>query len=130
MKEATDGKMPVAGAAAAAEATPQIEQVPAGAAAVGLALVAVPDQARSEAAAGGVPAAGAATEEVDDEELSELEDEEASQYLHTPEEAKLKEMIWVELNRDFLERQSAKAAALESAAAKVPLEPSKKLLAL
>lgn len=64
-------------------------------------------------------AATAAGEEAHDEELSELEDDEAEMYLHTPEEAKLKELIWTELNKDFLERQSAKAAALESAAAKV-----------
>ena len=68
-------------------------------------------------------AAPAVEEEAHDEELSDLEDDEAALYLHTPEEAKLKELIWTELNKDFLERQSAKAAALESAAAKVPPLP-------
>ncbi|EIE20930.1 cyclin-like protein [Coccomyxa subellipsoidea C-169] len=76
--------------------------------------------AELDGAAGGVPAAPAAdvADDVADEELSELEDDEASLYLHTPEEAKLKELIWTELNREFLDCQSAKAAALESAAAK------------
>ena len=117
--------MLLAGTVAAAEATPQHEPVQAGAAAGAsadrLALMPAPDQARPDAAVGGIPAAPAAADDIEEEELSELEDDEASMYLHTPEEAKLKELIWTELNRDFLERQSAKAAALESAAAKVRL---------
>ncbi len=118
--EGADRNLVVAGAGAEAVATPQ-EQPASGAAADRLAVVAVPDQAELDGAAGGVSAAPAAdvADDVADEELSELEDDEASLYLHTPEEAKLKELIWTELNRDFLDCQSAKAAALESAAAKV-----------
>jgi transcription factor IIIB subunit 2 len=58
-------------------------------------------------------------EEAEAEELSDMESDEEQLYLHTAEEAKLKELIWTELNRDYLERQSAKAAAQEAAAAKV-----------
>jgi len=49
--------------------------------------------------------------EPEDEELSDLDDSEAGMYLHTEEEAKLKEVIWTELNRDFLDKQQVKAAA-------------------
>ncbi|KAK9817299.1 hypothetical protein WJX72_012355 [[Myrmecia] bisecta] len=48
--------------------------------------------------------------------LSDIEDEEMEAYLHTEEEVKLKEVIWTELNRDYLETQAAKQAALEAAA--------------
>ncbi|BDA42484.1 probable transcription factor IIIB 90 kDa subunit at N-terminal half [Coccomyxa sp. Obi] len=118
------------GATAAAEPEPvqstePVQQHEAGAASASvsradrLALVAVPQaQSPADTAAASSGAAAAADEEAYDEELSDLEDDEAAMYLHTPEEAKLKELIWTELNKDFLERQSAKAAALESAAAK------------
>lgn len=66
-----------------------------------------------------LPTGSEAEGEQEDEELSDLESDEEDLYLHTPEEAKLKELIWTELNKDYLERQSAKAAAQEAAAAKV-----------
>ena len=55
----------------------------------------------------------------DDEDLSDLDDSEAGMYLHTEEEAKLKEVIWTELNRDFLDKQQVKAAAAAEHARKV-----------
>ncbi len=55
----------------------------------------------------------------DDEDLSDLDDDEMGMYLHTEEEAKLKEVIWTELNRDFLDKQQVKAAAAEEHARKV-----------
>ena len=57
--------------------------------------------------------------EAEDEELSDLDDSEAGMYLHTEEEAKLKEVIWTELNRDFLDKQQVKAAAAAEHARKV-----------
>lgn len=57
--------------------------------------------------------------EADDEELSDLDESEAGMYLHTEEEAKLKEVIWTELNRDFLDKQQVKAAAAAEHARKV-----------
>ena len=62
----------------------------------------------------------------EDEELSELSDmdeEEAGLYLHTKEESKLKEVIWTELNKEYLEKASAKQAAQEAAQAKVGSTP-------
>ena len=57
----------------------------------------------------------------DDEDLSDLDDDEMGMYLHTEEEAKLKEVIWTELNRDFLDKQQVKAAAAAEHARKVRL---------
>jgi len=119
---ATGVQAAVAEPAAAAQRRPEAASRAASSTQAGdrLALVEVQPRARGDSAVANAVAAAAAEEEEEDEELSELEDEEAALYLHTPEEAQLKEMIWTELNKDFLERQSAKAAALESAAAKVP----------
>jgi hypothetical protein len=58
-------------------------------------------------------------QEEENEQLSDMEDGEAGMYLHTAEEAKLKEVIWTELNKDFLEKQAAKKAAAAAAEAKV-----------
>ena len=57
----------------------------------------------------------------DDElsELSDMDEDEAGLYLHTKEESKLKEVIWTELNKEYLEKMSAKQAAQEAAQAKV-----------
>ena len=60
---------------------------------------------------------GLAQEE--NEQLSDMEEDEAGMYLHTPEEARLKEVIWTELNKDFLEKQAAKKAAAAALEAKV-----------
>lgn len=120
---ATGAQTAITEPAAAAQQQPAAASGAASSAQAGdrLALVEVQPRAQGESAlANAAAAAAAAEEDEEDEELSELEDEEAALYLHTPEEAQLKEMIWTELNKDFLERQSAKAAALESAAAKVP----------
>ena len=57
--------------------------------------------------------------DADDEDLSDLDDSEAGMYLHTEEEAKLKEVIWTELNREFLDKQQVKAAAAAEHARKV-----------
>lgn len=59
--------------------------------------------------------------DADDEDLSDLDDNEAGMYLHTEEEAKLKEVIWTELNREFLDKQQVKAAAAAEHARKVRL---------
>lgn len=56
----------------------------------------------------------------DVETLSDLDEEEVGCYIHTQEEVELKEVIWTELNKDYLEREAAKIAAakeLEAAAA-------------
>ena len=53
-----------------------------------------------------------------DEELSELEEEEAVAYLHQPEEVELRKVIWEELNREYTEQQEAKQRAADAAAAK------------
>ena len=57
--------------------------------------------------------------DANDEDLSDLDDSEAGMYLHTEEEAKLKEVIWTELNREFLDKQQVKAAAAAEHARKV-----------
>ncbi|KAK9835222.1 hypothetical protein WJX81_006819 [Elliptochloris bilobata] len=68
--------------------------------------------AQATAAAPAEPAAA-------DEELSDLEDDEAAAYLHQPEEVALRKVIWEELNREYTEQQDAKQRAADAAAAKV-----------
>ena len=63
--------------------------------------------------------------DADDEDLSDLDDNEAGMYLHTEEEAKLKEVIWTELNREFLDKQQVKAAAAAEHARKVCLSSAR-----
>jgi transcription factor IIIB 90 kDa subunit len=41
-----------------------------------------------------------------DDELSDLDDEDAACYLNTEEEYKVKEAVWMELNREYLENQA------------------------
>ena len=53
-----------------------------------------------------------------------MDEDEAGLYLHTKEESKLKEVIWTELNKEYLEKLSAKQAAQEAAQAKVGITPS------
>jgi transcription factor IIIB 90 kDa subunit len=40
------------------------------------------------------------------DELSDLDDEDAASYLNTEEEYRVKEAVWMELNRDYLENQA------------------------
>lgn len=41
-----------------------------------------------------------------DDELSDLDDEDVESYLNTEEEYKIKEAVWMEVNRDYLEKQA------------------------
>ena len=52
-----------------------------------------------------------------------MDEDEAGLYLHTKEESKLKEVIWTELNKEYLEKLTAKQAAQEAAQAKVGRHP-------
>jgi hypothetical protein len=85
----------------------------AGAEAVGMGP-AGPLTTTSGAAAG---EAGAGSESEMEETLSDIDDEEIANYLHSSEEAQLKEVIWTAMNRDYLETQAAKALMEEEAAA-------------
>ncbi|KAI0325069.1 BRF1-domain-containing protein [Cubamyces sp. BRFM 1775] len=49
-----------------------------------------------------------------DDELLGLDEEELDQFLLTEEEVKIKERVWVEMNRDYLEALAAKAEQQES----------------
>jgi transcription factor IIIB 90 kDa subunit len=52
-------------------------------------------------------AAEAAKEAVkNDGELSDLDDDDVADYLNTEEEFKVKEAVWMEMNRDYLEKQA------------------------
>eukprot|EP00898_Chlorokybus_atmophyticus_P004409 jgi/Chlat1/496/Chrsp103S01101 len=52
----------------------------------------------------------AADEDVDT--LSDIDDDEVNGYIHSNEEAKVKELVWSELNKEYIETQAVKAAAL------------------
>ncbi|GFR43136.1 hypothetical protein Agub_g4153 [Astrephomene gubernaculifera] len=64
------------------------------------------------------PATAEAGADADSDHLSDVEDDEISAYLATREEASVREQLWVELNREWIEKQEAKRAA--EAAAEVP----------
>ena len=49
------------------------------------------------------------------ETFSDVDDDEVADYIHTDEEVKLRRVIWSELNREYLETQAAKDAAVASA---------------
>ena len=52
--------------------------------------------------------------------FSDVDDEEIDNYIHTAEEVKLRRVIWSELNRDYLETQAAKEAAVAAAPPALP----------
>ena len=54
------------------------------------------------------------------ETFSDVDDEEIDNYIHTAEEVKLRRVIWSELNRDYLEMQAAKEAAVAAAPPALP----------
>ena len=54
------------------------------------------------------------------ETFSDVDDEEIDNYIHTAEEVKLRRVIWSELNRDYLETQAAKEAAVAAAPPALP----------
>ncbi|XP_031494718.1 transcription factor IIIB 60 kDa subunit-like [Nymphaea colorata] len=51
------------------------------------------------------------------ETLSDIDDAEVDGYLHDEEETRLKTIIWTEMNKEYLEEQAAKAAAIAAAQA-------------
>ncbi|KAG0621353.1 hypothetical protein M758_3G013100 [Ceratodon purpureus] len=53
-------------------------------------------------------------EEADNETLSDIDDDEVKGYLHNDEEVRLKTIIWTEMNKEYLEEQEAKRAAIEA----------------
>lgn len=53
-------------------------------------------------------------EEEDNETLSDIDDDEVKGYLHNDEEVRLKTIIWTEMNKEYLEEQEAKKAAIEA----------------
>ena len=53
--------------------------------------------------------------EADPETFSDVDDDEVADYIHTDEEVKLRRVIWSELNKDYLETQAAKEAAVAAA---------------
>lgn len=65
----------------------------------------------------------------DVETLSDLDEEEVGCYIHTQEEVELKEVIWTELNKEYLEKEAAKvAAAKEMEAAAATSSPAAELV--
>lgn len=69
-------------------------------------------EAAAAAAAGGAEAGAAATAGAGEgsdcemqETFSDIDDDEIDNYLHTGEEAKLKEVIWTAMNREYLDTQ-------------------------
>ena len=54
-------------------------------------------------------------ERAEPETFSDVDDDEVADYIHTDEEVKLRRVIWSELNREYLETQAAKDAAVASA---------------
>ena len=54
-------------------------------------------------------------EEEEPETFSDVDDDEVANYIHTEQEVKLRRVIWSELNRDYLEIQAAKEAAMAAA---------------
>ena len=51
----------------------------------------------------------------DDEELSDMEDDEAKDYLYSNTEAAVKAQLWNADNQEFLDRQAAKRLTQEAA---------------
>lgn len=69
----------------------------------GMPAAAAPSAAMTAASAA---AAKAAAELKMDEELSDLDDDDEAIYLNTDEEFKVKEAVWTEMNKDYLEKQA------------------------
>ncbi len=107
---------------------------PAGLAAVMAAAAAAGGDAAAVADAGEAMAAAAAAalgggeedgdgdkdgeeEEGEKDNLSDVDDADISMYLATEEEATMREQLWVEMNKDWIEKQEQKKAAAEAAAA-------------
>lgn len=53
-------------------------------------------------------------DEDDNETLSDIDDDEVKGYLHNDEEVRLKTIIWTEMNKEYLEEQEQKRAAIEA----------------
>lgn len=54
-------------------------------------------------------------EEEEPDTFSDVDDDEVANYIHTEEEVRLRRVIWSELNREYLETQAAKEAAMAAA---------------
>ncbi|KAG9133125.1 hypothetical protein Leryth_023960 [Lithospermum erythrorhizon] len=54
---------------------------------------------------------------IDEDNLSDIDDVEVNLYLHSEEESHFKKIIWEEMNKEYLEEQAAKQAAAAAAAA-------------
>ena len=52
----------------------------------------------------------------DDDNLSDVDDDELNEYINTEDETKLKQVLWEELNRDYIEKKAAKEAKLKAEA--------------
>ncbi|KXZ48221.1 BFR protein [Gonium pectorale] len=78
-------------------------------------------EAGDAAAAGGERPVAAATAAAagDDDNLSDVDDDAIAGYLASTEEASVREMLWTEMNKDWIEKQEAKKAA-EAAAEGAP----------
>nr|BCL66206.1 Transcription initiation factor TFIIIB Brf1 subunit [Volvox reticuliferus]BCL66274.1 Transcription initiation factor TFIIIB Brf1 subunit [Volvox reticuliferus] len=73
-------------------------------------LVAVPAHPRAmEVASPG--SAGREEEVLSSDNLSDVDEDEITGYLATREEASMREQLWVEMNKDWIEKQQAKKAA-------------------
>ncbi|KAG2429326.1 hypothetical protein HXX76_011093 [Chlamydomonas incerta] len=113
-----------AATAAAAQAEAEAEAGGAGGAGgISSAMAAAADAERraAAAAAAAAPAAAAADEGDEEEEalsdhLSDVEDDDIGCYLATSEEASIRESLWVEMNKDWIEKQEVKRREAEEAA--------------
>lgn len=63
----------------------------------------------------------AAAVDKNDEELSDLEEDEAQDLLYTKREADIKAQLWLAMNQEYVEKQEAKAA-IQAACSKVALQ--------
>ena len=110
-----------AGAAAAdAEAGGGAAGATAPAAGLSSEIAAAADAERRAAAAAVAAPSAAADDEDDDEELSDhlsdVDDDDIGCYLATSEEASVRESLWVEMNKDWIEKQELKRKEAEEAA--------------
>ena len=53
--------------------------------------------------------------EPEDDNLSDIDDDEIERYIHSAEEVQYKEVVWTELNKDYLADKAAKEAAIKAA---------------
>ncbi|KAG2437566.1 hypothetical protein HYH02_011208 [Chlamydomonas schloesseri] len=111
-----------AGAAGAAAAAAADTEAGGTGAAVPSEIAAAADAERRAAAAAAAAAAARAEEEPEDEgeelsdHLSDVDDDEIGCYLATSEEATIRESLWTEMNKDWIEKQEVKRKEAEEAA--------------